>query len=114
MPVNGCAVVEALINISQMFADVVIIMDFLFFHVQTLFLTKHVGKMLYTQLCEEQIQKRPDQFVREIRYVAIKFWVSSRAPNDLVFLKNRARLLNPEQNGGMRATHRDWSLSRPI
>lgn len=71
-----------------MVADVVIIMGLLFLHVQLLFLTKHVGKMLCTQLCEERIQKRPNQFVREIRCVAIKFWVSSRAPSDLAFLKN--------------------------
>lgn len=97
-----------------MVADVVIIMGLLFLHVQLLFLTKHVGKMLCTQLCEERIQKRPNQFVREIRCVAIKFWVSSRAPSDLAFLKNRVRLLISKHNGGMRATHRDWSLSRPI
>lgn len=91
---NGYAVMAALINISQVVADVVIIMGFLFLHVQTLFLIKHVGKMLCTQLCEEQIQKRPDQFVREIRCVAIKFWVSSRAPSDLAFLKNIVKAFN--------------------
>lgn len=104
----------ALINISQVVAEVVIIMGFLFLHVKLLFLTKHVGKTLCTRLCEEKIQKRPDQFVREIRCVAIKFWVSSRAPSDSAFIKNRARLLISEQNGGMRAILRDWSLSRPI
>lgn len=79
---------EELINISQVVADIIIILSFLFIHVQILLLTKHVGKMLCTQLCEQQIQKRPDQFVREIRCVAIKFWVSSRAPGDLAFLEN--------------------------
>lgn len=103
----------ALINISQVVADI-IIMGFLFLHVQTLFLPKHMGKRLCTQLCEERIQQRPDQFVREIRCVAVKVWVSSRAPSDLAFLENRVRLLISKQNGGMRATHRDWSLSRPI
>lgn len=112
--VKGCAVRQRSLIFLLRLLTSLLFRAFFFLHVPLLFLWKHVEGVLCTQLPEERVRKRASQSVREIRCSAVKFWVSSRAPSDLAFLKNRLKLLISDQDRGMHATHRDWSLSRPI
>lgn len=79
------------------------------------FLFSSCAVVIFIKACGENAEHTAmrGQFVGESRCIAIKFWVSSRAPSDLAISKSRLRLLFSEQNRGVHASHRDLSVSRP-